>query len=267
MTQIVKLMQKITMVLVCGFLVISIVEWLVQPETVPPSCVINSTKILPHEGPSRILISSQWINATEPSAEMFLHCVEILRSELEVYPQKLLRKARLKQIVICSRLELGKRGIGGTCDVENGVMYLLAPQEVAYDHYTRNAFHHEFFHMLDFARLGCFEPDPAWEVLNAPNFRYGPGGEKAIDDSLYSIIPDPSFPGFLNSYSTSGVAEDKAEVFAYMMENPSVLDDRLSLDAILRAKREAMESLLLRLSPEMDATFWQMIRARERPGD
>ena len=81
--------------------------------------------------------------------------------------------------------------------------------------YIRTVIHHEFFHYVDFIDDGTYD-EPKWNKLNYPGFKYGKGG--AYEREWKPL--DPETKGFLNFYSTTGIEEDKAEVFQYLMSFP-----------------------------------------------
>ena len=112
----------------------------------------------------------------------------------------------------------------------------------------RKSVHHELYHMIDYFDDGQWDIDPAWEGLNAHGFKYGKGGLSVENDSPLHIA-DFSVPGFFNAYSRSGLAEDKAEVFAKLMTKPIFLEARAAFDAILSAKQREMETRLERFCP------------------
>ncbi len=64
------------------------------------------------------------------------------------------------------------------------------------------------------------------------------------------------YPGFLNHYSTTGVEEDKAEIFANLMVSPDVMRSWANTDKILAAKIQAMHDLLEEFCPELNGEFW-----------
>jgi len=130
----------------------------------------------------------------------------------------------------------------------------------------RSVIHHEFFHIIDYRDDGELYADRRWMDLNPVEFQYGSGGKNAQDDSSASLMTSDR-PGFLNSYSRTGVEEDKAEVFANMIVNGGLLAGRASTDPVLRAKMERMKELLAKFCPEIDDTFWEAARRVERPGN
>mgnify|MGYP006151682833 CR=1 FL=1 len=68
---------------------------------------------------------------------------------------------------------------------------------------------------VDYHLLGnAFEShDAEWAVCNPAGFSYGQGGKHMRADSSSSQLSSSPSPEFLNRYSTSSIAEDKAEVW------------------------------------------------------
>jgi hypothetical protein len=75
-------------------------------------------------------------------------------------------------------------------------------------------------------------------------------------DNALGSVPDDTLPGFLNSYSMTGVEEDKAEVFANLLVSPGLVSQRARQDSVLRFKVQRMKLLMWRFVPELDLEFW-----------
>ena len=54
--------------------------------------------------------------------------------------------------------------------------------------YQRHAFHHEFFHIIDYRDDGQVYSDSRWARLNPQTFRYGDGGAKMQADPLSGLL-------------------------------------------------------------------------------
>ncbi|MHC4954073.1 MAG: hypothetical protein ACYTGZ_09295, partial [Planctomycetota bacterium] len=70
--------------------------------------------------------------------------------------------------------------------------------------------------------------------------------------------------GFLNRYSQSSVAEDMAEVYAYLITRPKAVKRRTKKDDVLDAKVTMLKRHLLIFSPHIDDGFWEAA-AQPRP--
>jgi hypothetical protein len=71
------------------------------------------------------------------------------------------------------------------------------------------------------------------------------------------------YPGFLNHYSTTGVEEDKAEIFANLIVRTSHLERVILTDPVLDAKVKRMKKMLQDFSSDVDDSFWKL--AKELP--
>jgi hypothetical protein len=201
-------------------------------------------------------IRTHTITVQRPHANDLWAYVPLLVGELEIYPPEALKRCNLREVIICEGLMLDGKARMATYDVDLGRLYLVALGDWERREYARHSIHHEVFHMIDYRDDGHWDTDPAWEGLNAPGFQYGPGGESMQDDPSAGL-PDDSVAGFLNAYSRSGLAEDKAEIFAHLMTKPRILGARAATDAILLAKQQEMATLLKRFCPRFDENFWK----------
>ena len=93
----------------------------------------------------------------------------------------------------------------------------------------RIVLHHEFFHYIDYADDQSYDDDE-WEGLNQKGFKYGNGG----DSEREWVKLDKNTKGFINHYSTTDMAEDRAEIYQYLIGCP---DEALNnKDIIVRKK-------------------------------
>jgi hypothetical protein len=216
--------------------------------------------VVAHAGAESIGTST--ISVQRPHANELWAYLPLLAGELEIYPSEALKRCNLREVIVCDRLMLDGKARMATYDVDLGRLYLVALGERERREYARHAIHHELFHMIDYRDDGHWDTDPAWEGLNAPGFKYGAGGQSMQDDPSAGL-PDYSVAGFLNAYSRSDVAEDKAEIFAHLMTRPRVLEARAATDAILSAKQCEMSRLLERFCPGFDKEFWKRLNVRK----
>lgn len=110
---------------------------------------------------------------------------------------------------------------------------------------------------VDFHLLGnAFEAyDAEWSQLNPPGFKYGSGGKHMRTDSSSSQLSSaPPSGEFLNRYSTSSVAEDKAEIWACLMCYQQVLKS-----PALRAKAQLLKKRARGLCESMNDKWWAAV--------
>ena len=112
------------------------------------------------------------------------------------------------------------------------------------------------FHLLGYAFEGA---DAEWNAYNPPGFSYGHGGKHMRTDSSSSQLSSAPTPEFLNRYSTSSIAEDKAEVWACLMCYQQVLKS-----PALQAKAALLKKRAKRLCSEMDDKWWANVVTQQR---
>ncbi len=190
----------------------------------------------------------------------------ILASEWSLYPRAAIEKSALRRIILCDGLTFAGQRRTAVPDFEHNDLYLDVARARYDEIYTREVIHHEFFHIIDYRDDGELYADARWTELNPAGFRYGSGGKNAQDDSSTSLTAN-NVAGFLNSYSTTGVEEDKAEIFANMVVNGKILAARAEADPVLHAKMQRMKELLAKFCTEINEEFWDAAGKVERPAD
>ena len=183
--------------------------------------------------------------------------------EFQLYPRELVRRSRLKRVVFCTDLSFAGEVRGAIPDFEHDTLYIDIVSGAYDKSYLRKGIHHEYFHMLDYRDDGLVYQDTEWKSLNSPGFAYGDGG-KSVQSIPTTSLLTADYPGFLNHYSTTGVEEDKAELFANMMVSQPYVMDRVRSDPVLNAKVLRMKAILAAFCPEVDGAFWDRARNATR---
>jgi hypothetical protein len=166
----------------------------------------------------------------------------VIGEQLALYPPALLKSVGLKQVVLCERLSFDGTECLSFADVERGRLYVSLGAGLNADYLTRSV-HHEVFHQIDYADDQTLDTDPRWESLNPPGFRYTQDADRLQADPD-ATRPDDGLTGFLNRYSTSSPAEDKAELFSYLVVDPGGVRRRAARDAIIRRKVDRLRAML-----------------------
>jgi len=200
---------------------------------------------------------NDYIVRENPAKASLLEAYEALFvKEFSLYPASFVEKAVVHRIVFGAGLSVDGQVRAAVPAFDGETMYYDAVLGASKPHYQRLVIHHEFFHMVD-QRMGFLDRDPEWEKLNAPGFRYGPGGanmrRKGVGDLTDKI------PGFLTMYGTAAVEEDKAELFAHMIVDGPYVKKRASQDAVLAAKIGLLDKRLAAFDPAMGTSFWKKI--------
>jgi hypothetical protein len=200
------------------------------------------------------------IHAAACDADDLARYESLFAEEFGLYPADVIRRAGLERVVLCKELSYSGQARGAIPDFGSNTLYLDAMRGAWDPTYLRKVIHHDFFHMIDYRDDGSLYSDKDWESLNLHSFHYSNGGANAQGDSQSSVLTD-RYPGFLNSYSKTGVEEDKAEVFANLMVEPNYVERRIRTDSVLRAKVAAIKRMMLQFSPDADDHFWTRVRA------
>lgn len=183
---------------------------------------------------------------------------ELLSHELRLYPAEFLRAIHLQRILLCGGLAFDGQPRVAVPEFLSGTLYLDASHNEYGGPYLREALHHELFHVFDFADDGQLYTDRAWSELNVPVWHYGSGGKNAQEDGRGSLLSE-QYPGFLSSYSTKGVEEDKAEVFAHLVVEPENVQRRARADPVIAAKVGRIELLLRSFAHDSGVELWDRI--------
>ena len=186
--------------------------------------------------------------------------------EFKLYPPSLIKRTQLKRVVLCKDLAFAGQLRGAIPDFEHETLYLDVLRGGSDPLYLCKVIHHEFFHMIDYRDDGLVYVDKHWASLNPPDFNYGTGGKNAQLVADARVLTD-KFPGFLNYYSTTGVEEDKAEVFANLIVDTAYVAERASTDRVLRAKVQALKELMAKFCPDVNKQFWVTAGKTDRSGD
>jgi len=189
--------------------------------------------------------------------------IGLFSTEFTLYPPELMQRSQLKRVVICTDLSFDGQRRNAIPDFEHDTLYLDASRGTFDKTYLRKVIHHEFFHIIDYRDDGKVYQDDRWAELNPGDFRYGRGGHAVQNMAQTSVLTD-KYPGFLNHYSTTGVEEDKAELFANLIVDPAYVERRTTSDRVIHAKVDCMRELLARFCPELNDKFWEKVRQTKR---
>lgn len=211
--------------------------------------------------PIMLLEERNMLDGTNPSKEAVEAALPGLRKALEKYPRELPHAAGLSRIILGTKLRASGVHIGGYSNPPSRSL-ILEIDDAGQQPFKSITLHHEIFHLIDRAILGQYaKQDLGWARLNGPGFR----GYQSGDGWKWMATQQPgkarptAEPGFVTPYSMSSIQEDKAEVFALLMEDPTPLAALAEKDAVIRAKVERMKQLARQASPKMDSKFFDKL--------
>jgi hypothetical protein len=228
--------------------------------------VANSHRIeIVHQAPS-FPAKTAWgpITGAKATSKHLEGYAKIFAREFSLLPPSLIAKAKLKRVVLCEDLAFAGQPRNAVPDWEHDDLYLDVSRGAYAPRYLAAVIHHEFFHIVDFRDDGLVYRDDAWSALNPAGFKYGSGGKNWQSDKSTTAFTT-KHPGFLTHYSTTGVEEDKAELYAHMIVNFAYVDGRAKTDPVLRTKVTRMKALLFSFCPDMNDEFWKKVEKMERP--
>ena len=188
--------------------------------------------------------------------------ISYLIKEIQIYPSNFLKNSGLKYVMICEKIEDEQLGFEpgglapGHVDQSPGVFYLNLSSLNKHKNpkYKKEnvsfLFHHEFYHIID-ASLSLMQLDEKWEKINEVAYT----NEPMLDG--WGI--DTSVKGFISQYARNNSAEDKAELFAFMITKHNDFKKAIINDEILLKKSKLMISRLKGISPEINKNFWQKL--------
>lgn len=183
--------------------------------------------------------------------------------EFQLYPADLIRRTKLKRLVFCENLAFAGQLRTALPDFEHDTLYYDVARGAENPAYQRKVIHHEYYHLIDLRDDGRLYRDERWAALNTAGFKYGTGGKNAQEVADTGTLTD-KYPGFLNHYSTTGVEEDKAEVFALLMMDRAYLTGRSEKERVLAAKVARMQEIMKKFCPEIDGKFWDRAAGLDR---
>jgi hypothetical protein len=182
---------------------------------------------------------------------------DVFIPEFCLYPPAVMGLCNVRRIVFCKNLSVGGAHVVGSSDVASGTLYFDA-SDFGSTAYHRHVIHRELFRMIDQAQGYEANRDDRWASLNREDFKYG---DQSVVDWGGRLNSDP---GFLTSYSTLAVREDKAEVFACLISYGPDVKWCVRSDSIVRAKAALLKERLFRFCPEFDDAFWARARRVNR---
>jgi hypothetical protein len=170
--------------------------------------------------------------------------------EISDFPADLITNSGVTKIGLVKNLKVsGQARAAAPAPCINAMLYDVKAMVGAGDAYSRQVISHEFWHYADYAIMGdYYYNDAQWVACNPAGFTYGTGGEAAYEEADFynSFHPQKSF---ITNYARYGQEEDRAEIFSWIMYNPSKIAALKKSDSGIKCKVERLEELAHSLSP------------------
>ncbi len=180
-----------------------------------------------------------------------LQAASELQNEFSRYSTHAIKTSGLKSIYLVANLSVDGQYRSGMPEprFEHALYFDVSDANLQSENgdYMRRTFHHEFNHLIEYDLLGSFAPkDDIWSSCNHPSVKYGNGGSAMYSNPDFAHKQHPSY-GFVDGYATSAIEEDKAEMFAYFMTDPTAVRTLANKDAGVACKLDQIELLLQKL--------------------
>lgn len=177
-----------------------------------------------------------------------IYAQKIVKEELLKYSAANLAKIGLKKIYLVHHLRVDGTFRSGMPDgqFEDALYFDIDSKYFTSENgeYMRRTLHHELRHLADYNMHKTYRPqDVNWLNCNPKTTVYGNGGASMYADAAYAHAVHPK-AGFVTGYATSGIDEDRAEVYAYYMTSLSNLNKTSQGDSYLNCKIAQTELFL-----------------------
>lgn len=207
------------------------------------------------------------LQANGVTLEAVLRDMPIFLEEWRRYPPSFIRKVGIQQLQFCHNMNIAYTNyyIAGTIASTAETIYYSLQSDLrrtpsSYREYHLismiHLIHHELFHSIDIRLSSNAKSDSDWQQLNAKNFTY----YRSFSGTPTLLRVTNLIPGFITLYGQASMAEDKAEVFSYMMTNLHEMELRALDNTQLQQKMQCLKDKLKVYAPEIDDCFWTTIR-------
>ena len=189
--------------------------------------------------PKLNIASASWNPASSLDANTAAVAIAVAQ-EWQKYSANTISKTGLTTIYLVTDLVVdGQQRAGMPEPIYENALYFDVSSKYASSEngiFLRRVFHHEFNHLMQYKTYATYSyNDDLWVSCNSGSFNYGAGGASMYYNVSYAHAEHPKY-GFVNGYATSGIEEDKAEVFADFMTDPSKLHKLAQIDAGVACK-------------------------------
>jgi len=186
--------------------------------------------------------------------------VDIIVSQIDLYPTSFLGKAGLKFVLICGDIKaLGSspEGLAPSHYDQSPGVFMLSVQKIkkqidaGQPQIIKHIFHHEYYHVID-STLTKAVVDDDWVNINR-----NPYSSENLKANVNEILSDGR--GFVSNYAKNNEFEDKAELFAYLVTKNKEMRSVMTKDVIIFRKTKLMIERMKSLSGDINGNFWSKL--------
>jgi len=224
---------------------------------------IPSNFMLSHKGISFVFSTSDYqakdFTCTKTSKDNDF-IVDIIVSQIDLYPTSFLGKAGLKFVLICGDIKaLGSspEGLAPSHYDQSPGVFMLSVQKIkkqidaGQPQIIKHIFHHEYYHVID-STLTKAVVDDDWVNINR-----NPYSSENLKANVNEILSDGR--GFVSNYAKNNEFEDKAELFAYLVTKNKEMRSVMTKDVIIFRKTKLMIERMKSLSGDINGNFWSKL--------
>lgn len=226
------------------------------------SVSIPSTRQLPdHPQPDVTFEPLRVVESRGGDAQAAALYLRAYIDEFSKYPRSFLRNVNVEWVAFVKRLRVDRepraatylRFYAPTTMAPRGGMVYDVQQGATNRAYVRRSLHHEFFHFIDEGVQVRGIEDADWLAMNPPGFKYT--GTMA---SFSHRLEHPA-PGIITTYSAKSSQEDRAELFAALMDEETYprLREIAAADPVVRRKIRYLVRFLGRIDPAMGSSYFR----------
>lgn len=169
------------------------------------------------------------VRGRRPNRSEVLDGLHALDTVLLRYPERFTRASGFERVVwLCDIVKDGAPVRGFALPPAR----VLVMDPTAFD---LNIFHHEMFHMVDYALHGYPGDQPAWDALNPPSAQYI-GLAAYAEELRRGGGLGHADPNFITDYARAATGEDRAETFRVSMSDPRLAAERRASSPVIDAK-------------------------------
>jgi len=181
-----------------------------------------------------------------PSPAMISEAAVGVKDGLARYPREFVQRIGFQHLVLI--VDLRHKGVSPGAFVMAPAGAMVAnPKGLSGYH-----FQHELFHFADYRLFGWPPRSEGWSKLH-PHAAYGAGGRQAVaqagSDPQQLRAPRRDLPGFVTAYAQSAAEEDRAEVFATLIERRPLALELIANDPVIAAKCRFVIDAIVGIQP------------------
>ncbi|MCD4779472.1 MAG: putative zinc-binding metallopeptidase [Candidatus Omnitrophica bacterium] len=188
--------------------------------------------------------------------------LKLFEQEINKYPPSFFKSRNIRGIALVKRLFIQNKPAEGLYFYNHRVMFFDILRNNHKRIAQRHSIHHELFHMMS-KQTPQYAPlnEDVWASWNQHSFQYTTNPRLSKKINPYNQYA-PHEPGFVSYYAMTSVEEDKAEVFACLMQykHKKLIHEWITKDRIMSKKVAAIKGFAFYFCSDMDTDFWNGIK-------